>query len=67
MDEFDRDMLRIGSVRASSKCQQAPTCEKAGGHLAACHGEWMRLLREEVFKDLIALQKPVFDATYEIA
>src|SRR5471032_3319672 len=25
MDEFDRDVLRIGSVRASPKCQQPPT------------------------------------------
>src|SRR5471032_621321 len=38
MDEFDRDVLRIGSVRASPKCQQPPTSQKTVGHLPASQG-----------------------------
>ena len=47
MDEFHRNMLRIGGIRPSPESQQAAASQEPLGHLAAGFGQTLRFAREE--------------------
>ncbi len=56
MNEFHRDMLRVGGVGSASKGQQPAAAQKAFRHLAAGFGQARRFAREKVLEQLVALR-----------
>src|SRR5580692_2520808 len=59
MYEFDRDVLRIGGVRASSESQQAASAQESVGHLTGGPRQAGRLMREELLAEAVAFEKLV--------
>jgi hypothetical protein len=67
MNELDRDVLRIGSVRAAPECQQSPSSKETVGHFAAGRGEPIGLACKEPLKDRVSLEKLLFYGGRQIA
>ena len=53
MNEFHRDVLRIGGVRAAPEGQQPSAAQKSFRHLAAGFSQARRLAREELLEQIV--------------
>ena len=60
MDELDRDVLGIRTVRSLAERQQPSTTQEAVGHLTASQGQPARLAGKEPLEDLIPFQEVFF-------
>src|ERR1700690_200948 len=65
MNEFHRDVLRVGGVRTATEGEQTPSTQEAFRHLAANFRQTRRLVREELFEQFIPLEQPLFHLTCE--
>src|SRR4029077_16934137 len=56
VNEFDRDVLRVGGVRSAPKCEQPAAPLEAFRHLTAGRGQTKSFTRKKCFDDLVAHQ-----------
>jgi len=62
MNEFHRDVLRVGGEGPAAERQQPPALKKAPRHFAARARQAIQLPREESLADAVSFEEPFFDA-----
>ena len=67
VNELNRNVLGVGSVRPATEGEQAASSQKPFRHLSASYRQTPGFAGEKIFAELITLQQSLFDETGELA